>query len=392
MNITNLSRSRTTLAVSAALVTVLVTAGCAEDKTSSGDGGGDVKADTGIAQAEARLIELEKGTSVLPDDTSRPAATDKQIAIVVNGMNNESSAAGVAGDLEACDVIGWTCDVLDGQSNPTMYSGLVRQAIASKVDAIVVHGIDCASIAQAARDAVTADIPIVGQLSNTCDGDEPLFAGAIAYPDFQDPTKLVDYKEHNEQYGRDRGQAIVANTGGEPNLINIFNTEVALLADIDRGTTSVVKELEDSQVDPVEMRLADLGPKLENLTTSALLKNPDANALSGPFGASYAAGIVSAIKKANRTEDLFVMGVEGAASELDLMRAGDVSAVMFADDAWAGWAGIDAVNSILSGTPIVSSGIGWTYITKEDLTDEAGSKPTVEFPDFRAAYQAAWGK
>lgn len=393
MSNTNFTRLRTAIAVSASLASVALMAGCAEDASSSGGGsGGSVKAEAGVEQAEARLAVLEKGTSVLPDDTPRPAATGKRIAIVVTGMANSGAAEGVAGDLEACDVIGWTCDVLDGQTNPTLYSGLVRQAIAAKVDAIIVHGIDCAGIRQAVKDANAADIPVVGQLSNTCGADEPLFAGSILYPDANDPEKLVGYQEHNEQYGHDRGTAIVANTDGKPNLINIYNTELALLKDINKGTTDAVKELEGAQVDDVEMRLADLGPKLEGLTTSALLKNPKANALSGPFGASYATGIVSAIQKANRGEGLFVMGVEGDASELDLMREGDVSAAMYAENAWAGWAGIDSLNSVFTGVPIVNSGIGWTYITKDDLTDEAGSKPNIDFPDFRSAYATAWGK
>src|SRR5260370_1629788 len=100
-------------------------AGCASDKGPTSSSRTTSSTETGsiVTQAKAAIAKAagKYGTAQLPDGTPRPAAKNKAIAVIANGMNNQSTAAQVNGVLEACKAIGWRCSVLDRQSDPTTY-------------------------------------------------------------------------------------------------------------------------------------------------------------------------------------------------------------------------------------------------------------------------------
>jgi ribose transport system substrate-binding protein len=56
---------------------------------------------------------------------------------------------------------------------------------------------------------------------------------------------------------------------------------------------------------------------------------------------------------------------------------------------WNGWAAIDTLNSVFLKQPPVDSGIGWTFVDKDNGLPASGEVPTPI--DFRAASQKAWG-
>jgi ribose transport system substrate-binding protein len=387
-----------------AVITILliagVLAGCAHDKgsasgsiptNSTGTAAIVKEAQAAIARASARY-----GTAQLPDATPRPAAKDKTIAVIPNGMNNQSTAAQVNGVLEACKAIGWRCLVLDGKSDPTTYAGLVRQAIAEKVDGIILSGIDCSSVAQPLSEAKSAGIPIVGDQAFDCDldGGTPMFSGSELDPNPQDPNgKPIDFKSYIQSFGRMRADAVIAGTNAHINLIAITNTEAAVLKVQYSGFKSEIERVPGAVISETQMRFTDLGPKLEALGTSALLRNPQANALESPFDAVLTSGVASAIVKSGRSSSLFVMGTEGIPAGLDLVRQGVIGAEMYDPASWHGWAAIDVMNSVLTHTPIVNSGAGLLYVDKNhNLPGTPGTGiPDSAFPDFRSVYQKAWG-
>ena len=371
----------------------LALSGCAEDSAGS-EAKSTSTEDAAAVRADAKRVvdAAAKGTSVLPDADPRPAAVGKSVVLVPNGMNNASSAVTVVGMQEACEAIGWTCTIIDAESNPAKYAGSIRQAIAQKPDAIVTHGIDCSAVALPLKEARKAGIVTVNSTSYDC--EEPLYDGTPLYNDPVDPVdgEAVTYAEFLPYFGAARGAAIVLGVGDEvPSVIDLQANEVALLTDIRDGTMGFVERIPGAQLHSSEMKFADLGPKLESLVTSELLKNPDANAFSAPFGAAYVTGAGAALERANK-DDMFVMGVEGIPAELDLVRAGVVDAAIYSPTKWTGWASIDVANSLFTDAPIVKSGQGWLYVTKDNLPTGAGEEPLDKFPDYQAAYEAAWAR
>ena len=140
----------------------------------------------------------------------------------------------------------------------------------------------------------------------------------------------------------------------------------------------------------MEFAGAELGPNLQQKATSALLQHPEANVVKSPYTSATLLGIAPAVKQSGRAGKLYVMGGEGFAPELDLLRAGQgVNAVNIAPSDWTGWAAVDTMNSLFTGKPIADSGLGWQLVDKDhNLT---GSGPFVPAVDFKGVYKKAWG-
>lgn len=390
-------RTRAHVAAASLLTLAVGLTACTADATVDNSGGNGSTEDVAVVRADAQkyLDAVVKGTSVLPDPTPRPAAKNAEVAIVVNGMNNASSAENVRGMQSACQALAWTCTVVDAQSNPANYAGAMRQAIAQGPDAIVTHGLDCSAVSLPLKEAATAGIPTINSTSYDCDyeGGEKLYTASPLFNDPIDPVngKAVTYDGYSPNFGTIRGASIVLGIGDNvPEVIDIADDEVGVLKDIHDATMAFVERVPGAIVHRSDMKLADVGPKLESHATAELLKYPQANALSAPFGAAFVLGVGAAVEKAGRT-DLFVMGVEGIPAELDLVRAGVVDAVLYSPTAWTGWGAIDTVNSVLTDAPVAKSGQGWLYVDQNTVPAGTGEEPLDKFPDYQSAYKAAWG-
>jgi ribose transport system substrate-binding protein len=379
--------------------TALAVSACGEDKVAnSGNTGSAEPAATSNAAASgdtASLIDsIKKGTSVDPPAESRPIAKGKSVVFAVNGMNQQSSAINVKAGLEACKAVGWNCSVVDGKSDPTQWPGLIRTAITQKPDAIVVQGIDCSIISTPLKEAAKAGIKTVGMDSFDCNdpavGGKQEFSSVLLYPNPTKPTEAMDYGKYAVLFGQAKAAATVAGAGGKANVIMICDDEALVLKYICDGQTKEFKT-EGATVTRVDTRLADLGPKLESQTSSALLKNPSANAIVSPHGGATL-NIAPAVQKAGKTKKVFVMGSEGLTAELDMIRAGLVGAVIAAPVPWKGWAAVDTVNQVLAGKPALNNGLGWLLADKSNVPAAKGTDfPASTWPDYIAAYKKAWG-
>ncbi len=394
MNSFSRHRIRRASLLAAAILSALALGACAEDKGSetgdSGSAGSSAEKDKLVADAKAFVerAAAKGGTAELPDATPRPAATDKTLVIVAFGLNNQSEASQVAGITEACKAIEWSCSVLDGQSDPTKYAGLVRQATAQKPDGIVISGIDCETVSQPLKEALDANIAVFGEQAFDCDlsGGKPLFSAAQIFPNVENPAgKPVTFLQHFKDYGTARAQVIIAGTDGDVNLTVLTNTEASVLKVSYVGFKAAIEKLPGSKIEETEVTFADLGPKLEGLTTSALLRNKGATAFAAPFDGAYTSGAGSAIEKSGRKKNLFVMGVEAIPTGLDLVRKGTVNAELYEPGNWHGWSIIDVANSYFTKVPVVNSGLGFIYVDKtHNLPAKAGESVSDDLlPDYK---------
>lgn len=383
----------------------LVVAGCGNSDNGSATSATSAGAatpttgSTAINPAEspqAIVANLRKGTSVPPNATPRPGAKNKNVVIVSQGQANESNLNAVRGSLEACEALGWKCSVLDAKSDPTQYAGIFRQAISQRPDGIIVQAIDCPLLTAPLKEAKAAGIKTVAQQAFDCDdpgiGGEKLYDGVPAFPNPKDPSgEPVSLREYSQDYGRNKAAVILAGVTGKADIISIEAPEVFVLKYIDEGQNNFFKQ-NDAKVTNVSVRLADLGPKLEAATSDALRKNPAANVVNAPFSAALTLGITSAVDQSGRADKLFVMGVECLTAEQDLVRAGKVAACLYADTNWAGWAGVDGMNSVLTGRPAYNNGIGQVIVDKRNVPAKGASlAEAVNLPDYRADYKKAWG-
>jgi ribose transport system substrate-binding protein len=355
----------------------------------------DIALPSGAAAAATLLAKVEQGTSVEPDVTPRKVAAGKTLVLVANGMNQPSTAVTINAAADACKKIGWKCSILDGKSDPTQYAGILKQAIVQKPDGILEMGIDCSLVSQPLKQAKQAGIKVVAMQAFDCDepsvGGQKEFDATPAFPSPLDAKQTMNYRSYVQLFGATKAAEVLKAANNKPNAIVFCDREALVVVYICDATSKVLKTVPGAKVAPFDTKFADLGPALASQVSSALLKNPDANAIVAPHGGATLV-MAPAVQKAGRGKSVTVVGSEGLLPELDMIRAGLVKAVVGVNTAWIGWAGVDTINSVFSGTPIYNNGIGWLLVDKANVPPAKGSGlPESKFPDYQAAYAKAWG-
>lgn len=334
-----------------------------------------------------------QGTLKGPDATSRPAAKGKKLVVISAGEASISSSVPVAAAKEAAESLGWKVDVYDQQLNPANGPGLVRQAVASGADGIILDSIDCPSVKGALQEAKAKGIQTVGIYSFDCNdpmfksSDPALFSGQINYG----AVANGNLGAFTEKYGADQAKAVIAATGGKAKVIFFNDQEVTVLKYTGKGFLDEMAKCAGCKVvAKIDFVGTELGPNLQQKVTSALLQHPEANAVKSPFTAATLLGIAPAVVQSGRASKTYVMGGEGFTPELDLLRAGQgVTAVNITPSDWTAYAAVDTVNSLFIGAPPVESGLGWQLVDKtHNLPANGAFVPSV---DFKSIYKKAWG-
>ena len=343
------------------------------------------------AAATASSVDYS-GTLREPASTARPAATGKKVVIISAGQASISSSVPVAAAKEAAEAAGWKADVYDVQLNPANAPGLVRQAIASGADGIILQAVDCPGVKGPLQEAKAKGIQVVGIYSFDCNdplfkGNDPaLFSGQINYG-----AGSEDIGAFTKKYGADQAKAVIAATGGKAQVIFFNSPSVTVLSYTGQGFKDEIAKCGGCKiVADVEFAGAELGPNLQQKATSALLQHPEANVVKSPYTSATLLGIAPAVVQSGRAAKLYVMGGEGFAPELDLLRAGQgVNAVNIAPSDWTGWAAVDTMNSLFTGKPVADAGLGWQLVDKDHNLTASG--PFVPAVDFKSIYKKAWG-
>ena len=194
-------------------------------------------------ETDSALAAQYKGTLREPAATPRPAAKAKKVAILSAGQASISSSVPVAAAKEAAEAAGWKADVYDVQLNPANAPGLVRQAIASGADGIILQAVDCPGVKGALQEAKAKDIKVVGIYAFDCDdpvfkGNDPaLFSGRVNYgPD------VTDYGPFTEKYGADQAKAVIAATDGKAKVIFFISPTVTVLNYTGKGFKDELKK------------------------------------------------------------------------------------------------------------------------------------------------------
>ena len=386
--------SRTAVIAGTTLSALLLAAcsnGTTTTATPSNDSTGAGAPPTG-SSAPASTVDYA-GTLKAPSADPRPAAKGKKIVVISSGQASISSSVPSNSAVEAAKALGWATTLYDEQLNPASAPGLVRQAIASGADGIILDATDCPTVKGALQEAKAKGVKVVGIYSFDCSdpifggSGESLFTGQINYG----AAAAANIGKFTEQYGADQAKAVIAATGGKAKVVFFNDQEFTVLRYTGKGFLDEIGRCSGcSVVAKVDFTGAELGPNLQQKVTSALLQHPEANAVKSPFTAATLLGIGPAVAQSGRASKLYVMGGEGFAPELDLIRSGGgLNAVNIAPSDWTAYAAIDTLNSLFTGKPIADSGLGWQLVDKtHNLPSSGGFVPSV---DFKASYKKAWG-
>lgn len=391
------SMSRPRLAGAVAMMATLSLAAACSKSTSNSASTNPAPSSSSSSSASAApnavLEQVYKGTMTAPSSASRPAVKGKNIWIISGGQSSESSSVPVNAAAEAAKTIGWTVHIYDTQLNPANDPTGVAQAIAAHADGIILDGIDCSFVRSQLQQAKAKNIVVVPIYAYDCNdaysgkSNERLFSGYTNYG----AAANKNLAAFAQSYGYAEGQAVIAATNGQAKALVFNDPQVTVVHYLTVGFERALSQCSGCKlVQQIDFNGLQLGPQLQQIAASAILRHPEVNAIKSAFAAATLLSIAPAVQQSGRAGSIYVMGGEGFQDELDLLRNHQgVNAVMISPSDWTGWSAVDTMNSIFRGEKPAFSGLGWQLVDATHNLPASG--PWVPPVDFKSVYKKAWG-
>jgi ribose transport system substrate-binding protein len=388
---------RVVLAVGVALALAATVAGCGgtpsdpdgrtESLSASVAGDGQL-----LAESRAVVASAWKGTYKSPDPGIRLAAKGKKIAVISRGQQSPSSSVPVSGAVEAAKALGWQVTVLDLKLIPSSAPAVVQQAIDLGVDGIVAN-FDCAYAPAQFAAAKARGIKIVPLFGFDC--TDPSVTGKPGESQFTTFVNYgvarVDTAKYTMNFGAVAAHAVIAATNGTAKVIAFNDESSTVLHYTHAGFIETIKRCEGCEIlEVVEFGTNELGPVLAAKAKAALDRHPDATVIRSAHSAATQLSIAPALISTGRQSNVLVIGGEGQARDLDLIRTKQgLSMTLNTDSQWAGWATVDSLNSAFNGENPRPAGFGGLLIDRDHNLPPSG--PVQHNVNFKSVYRKAWG-
>lgn len=344
-----------------------------------------------LAENEKRLEANFKGTDgALPTSAPAPEA-GKKVWIISCGQLAEGCASGGAGAQEAGKALGWDVTVVDGKMNPQVWNEGIRQAIAAQADAVVLDAVDCNPVKGALDQARAAGLKVFAWYSFDCDDSDPAatprYDGQVDYgPGYK------SFKDWLFGYGASMADWMIAKTDGEAKAIVFEDDDLLAAKYFTDGFDQRFAECETCEVVAREQfTLSELGSTLQQKASTLLNQHPEANAVYGLLDSAMQLGIAQAVAASGRSDELFVTGSEGYATNVEMVRDNKgQDFIAGSPSRWVAWAAMDGLNRVFNGAPPAGSGIGFQSSDAErNLPPDGQAYDGTE--DYEANYRKIWG-
>jgi ribose transport system substrate-binding protein len=368
------------LALCAGITVATTLAACSSTGTNNGNSAS--AGSSGNAAAASSLVDKWKtGTEgALP--TSGPKPTPgANVWVISCGQAAQGCATPSSAMVDAGKKLGWNMHLFDGQLNPTTWVQGIRTALASGAKGIITYGMDCPLIKSGLQAAQAAHVPVFGDEGFDCNsplvgGGTALFSATMKYtPQYPDLQAL------READGAAQADWIVAQAGTNADVIEFHNPQILTNAAVNTGFEAEMKKVcPKCALHVVDYTLADLGNgQLKIKAQSALVANPNANAVEVPTDSDVALVIGPVLDASSNRRSMHVIAGEGFPQNITQALSGHWQDAGIGSAAvWEGWASVDAMNRLLAKSPQVFSGFGFRLWQ---------AKPPVNLPPSGQAYQ-----
>lgn len=342
------------------------------------------------ASVQADMQTSIKGTYTLPEVAEGKPVAGKKVTAIVFGNQSQAGPQFSEAIKAAGQAAGWTVNVVDGQFSTDLYLSGVRQAVAEKVDGIVLYAIDCAPIKAGAEEAKAAGIPIVYAEGYDCDSDGKGTATGYSLGLYNGLTESnITYPAAMAAAGQMQAVATIVALDGKANALAVNYGETAGTVAITDGYLKEMEQCPTCKATKWEAVYADWGDPLQTKISTELLKNQSVNAIMGSYDDPVLNGISSGAAASGRP--IYVTGAVGYQPMIELIRQGKASMTVGYDVAMEGWASIQRLNRIFQGdTKEFNIGLGLQLIDMQNNLPAEG-QPYVAPVDFVGAYKKAWG-
>jgi ribose transport system substrate-binding protein len=255
----------------------------------------------------------------------------------------------------------------------------MAQAVAQHADGIVSIGASPELMKGPTSDALKAKIPVVDAV--TADKTAPLVPGTFSHVSisfFHSGQLQADYA--------------IAKSGGKAHVLilgdNEFPGEVSRVEGMQKEFSTRCPEC---KVTVQDTQVGNLGVKLGQLAQTLLRRDPDITFVLPTYDAQ-AIYVVPAIKAANFSNPVEVIGSDAVPSNLDWIRQGNIQIADVGEpELWLGWAALDEVARGMLGLPVVDEQIPLRLFVANDLKSPSNDENDLFGGDYRAQYKKLWG-
>lgn len=365
---------------------VLLNSACStSDTASSSSGPGNVD-----SSVQAAVEAAYKGNAGKVPASGPEIATGKTVWVISCTQLASGCSEPAAGFKEAGTKVGWKVTVFDGKGSPATQAQGIHQAIAAGAHGIFLSpGINCPDIRQALEDASSAGVKVVDFSGADC--SDPAFGGPSLFDAAVNLHGFPDWKSSITAWAKVKANVVIARTNGQARIIELQQDEQANLKYLREAfDEELASKCPDCKVvEKVPFALTDLGPALQAKVVTALQRHPEANSIHGLYDAAVQLGVAPAVVQAGRVDKTFVMGGEGFAPNITLIRENKgQNAALCIPSRYAGWAGVDQMNRLFAGQKGVDQGLGWQLVDAEHNLPPKGE--SCDLSGYRAAYQKLW--
>ncbi|MFH8251226.1 sugar ABC transporter substrate-binding protein [Microbacterium sp. B2969] len=380
------SRSFAMVAAVAALALTMSACSSGDEPSSSPSESAALSAD-----AQAALDKAFTGFgSDLSDLTSVTPKADQKFYVMSCGESNPTCHAPAAAMVDAAKAAGWTGEIVDGKLSPEGFATAIRQATAAGATVLVPIGISCSGAAAAFQEAKAAGVTIVGGGGQDDCSPKVWDSERLWLPADDQPTPYGIFGA----FGTLQADYVFGKTNGDPKAVVINMTSQPWGQLITDSFSDELKKLGGgevlAQVDVTDPETAD-GSYIQKVT-SALLANPDANALIVPTDGYLVNGLAAAINQAGLADKLVVVGNFGSEAALDMIRSGTPGITATIGDAqdWEAWGSIDTAIRVLDGKDPAYIGQTIQAVDADNNMPDSGAYNGAI--DWKSAFLTSWGK
>ena len=289
------------------------------------------------------------------------------------------------GITDAAAHLGWTVDRIGHDLTPEGTAGAMAQAVAQNPDAVLISGSVNAFYEDSLATLNERGVPVIDSSSvNEVGGADNGIYG------------MVQGIPQTTAYGQVLASWIVADSGGNANLL-VFNVpDVPVLTGFNAGIGGVMAETcANCVVEIVDVSFADLlGGNVPGLVVSALQANPDADYVACGFG-DLCIGVTGAIAEAGLADRVKLTGALPNAGDFAAIAAGEEAAFVAAPEYMIGWRKVDILAAFFVGDDLTEAQtalLPMQVITPETtgiVRDRGGNY--IGVADYEAQFLARWG-
>jgi ribose transport system substrate-binding protein len=366
------------------LVAVFVSA-CGEDDSGSRRERDPARVEGGAeaARAEvARFLARPRFTAPGPAFDAARELPDRRIFEIPITSEVPFIGAVEKGMRQAAEEVGAELVVYPNQGEPSQWAQGIRTAISRQADAILLLAQDPELVGPQIREAEAEGIPVI-VLRTTGEGEACPALGTACVP------------APFEQAGRLEADWVIADSGGEANILVITSNDARSTRPLVRGLRAeLAQKCPLCEARFVDVPIPEWANRIRTEVQSALVRDPEIDYVI-PIYDSMSQYAVPAIEASRATERVRISTFNGTPFVLQMLQDEDVVAMDVGENlAWVGWASMDQAFRVIAGERPVRSERTPLRVFQDRNVDQTGTPPRFDrgYGDaFVEGYRKLWG-